>query len=512
MVHYDRWWNPAVEDQASDRAYRIGQDRAVQIHRLISEGTLEDRIAAVLAAKRELAERVVGGGERWISELSNDDLAELVSSGEAGMTPAARSPRGGSSAGRGGGGRGSKPLSSEPASTRTAYPGPHLRPPGAGGDLDRRARLRQSGRRRFAGHALSGARPGPDLRRTGMGSRPRRHRRAGRPHRGPARWRAHARGGRRRRLGGCRSAARRRRGRAQCSCPDWADPCKHAAAVVYLMADVLDADPFALLLLRGRDRGEVLAALRRRRAGLSRRMMVDDTATGGRPPDEGVSARDAYAATDGSPPSLPAIPLPPRHPGAPVPLAVDPPPDAGVLPQDLADLAADAARRAWELCTGQGDGGLGLDPSLDLIRRAAASWGVPARTPFEATATRAGLRARELARGVAAWRLGGADAVAVLDDEWTPDGEAMDEGRAACAAVGAVRIRANRISLVGGAIQLRLGRSGAWYRFERVGRSLGAGGGTGRRPGHSRVAVTLDDPVAGTNGHGVITLSYPSIP
>jgi hypothetical protein len=142
-----------------------------------------------------------------------------------------------------------------------------------------------------------------------------------------------------------------------------------------------------------------------------------------------------------------------------------------VLPQDLADLAADAARRAWELCTGQGDGGLGLDPSLDLIRRAAASWGVPARTPFEETATRAGLRARELARGVAAWRLGGADAVAVLDDEWTPDGEAMDEGRAACAGAGAVRIRANRISLTGGAIQLRLGRSGAWYRFERVGRS-----------------------------------------
>ncbi|HEX5266563.1 MAG TPA: DEAD/DEAH box helicase [Acidimicrobiales bacterium] len=83
VIHYDRWWNPAVEDQASDRAYRIGQDRPVQIHRLVTEGTLEDRIAALLASKRELADRVVGAGEGWISELSNDDLSALVSLGSA---------------------------------------------------------------------------------------------------------------------------------------------------------------------------------------------------------------------------------------------------------------------------------------------------------------------------------------------------------------------------------------------------------------------------------------------
>jgi superfamily II DNA or RNA helicase len=83
VVHYDRWWNPAVEDQASDRAYRIGQDRPVQIHRLVTEGTLEDRIAGLLASKRELAERVVGAGEGWISELSDDELASLVSLGRA---------------------------------------------------------------------------------------------------------------------------------------------------------------------------------------------------------------------------------------------------------------------------------------------------------------------------------------------------------------------------------------------------------------------------------------------
>ena len=77
VVHYDRWWNPAVEDQATDRAYRIGQDRPVQVHRLVSEGTVEDRIAALLAAKRALADAVVGAGEAWITELSDDDLAAL---------------------------------------------------------------------------------------------------------------------------------------------------------------------------------------------------------------------------------------------------------------------------------------------------------------------------------------------------------------------------------------------------------------------------------------------------
>ncbi|GAA3530613.1 DEAD/DEAH box helicase [Amycolatopsis ultiminotia] len=78
VIHYDRWWNPAVEDQATDRAYRIGQDRPVQVHRLIAEGTLEERIAAVLESKRGLAEAVVGAGEDWITELSDDQLAGLV--------------------------------------------------------------------------------------------------------------------------------------------------------------------------------------------------------------------------------------------------------------------------------------------------------------------------------------------------------------------------------------------------------------------------------------------------
>ncbi len=79
VVHFDRWWNPAVEDQATDRAYRIGQDQPVTVHRLITQGTVEDRVAELLKQKRALADRVIGGtGEAWISELDNDELAELV--------------------------------------------------------------------------------------------------------------------------------------------------------------------------------------------------------------------------------------------------------------------------------------------------------------------------------------------------------------------------------------------------------------------------------------------------
>ncbi|MFF7840683.1 DEAD/DEAH box helicase [Streptomyces ossamyceticus] len=78
VVHYDRWWNPAVEAQATDRAYRIGQTRPVQVHRLIAEGTIEDRIADMLVRKRALAEAVLGSGDTALTELSDAELADLV--------------------------------------------------------------------------------------------------------------------------------------------------------------------------------------------------------------------------------------------------------------------------------------------------------------------------------------------------------------------------------------------------------------------------------------------------
>src|SRR5690606_25951527 len=79
VFHFDRWWNPAVEDPATDRAYRIGQRRAVQVHKLLCAGTLEEKIDELLERKRELAASVVAGGERWITELDDADLRELFS-------------------------------------------------------------------------------------------------------------------------------------------------------------------------------------------------------------------------------------------------------------------------------------------------------------------------------------------------------------------------------------------------------------------------------------------------
>jgi superfamily II DNA or RNA helicase len=78
VVHLDRWWNPAVEEQATDRAYRIGQTRPVQVHRMITQGTIEEKIAELLARKRALADSVLANGESALTELSNDDLRDFV--------------------------------------------------------------------------------------------------------------------------------------------------------------------------------------------------------------------------------------------------------------------------------------------------------------------------------------------------------------------------------------------------------------------------------------------------
>jgi SNF2 family DNA or RNA helicase len=78
VIHFDRWWNPAVEDQATDRAFRIGQKKNVQVRKLTCLGTLEERIDTLIARKRNLADRIVGTGEAWITELDTAQLRELV--------------------------------------------------------------------------------------------------------------------------------------------------------------------------------------------------------------------------------------------------------------------------------------------------------------------------------------------------------------------------------------------------------------------------------------------------
>ncbi len=77
VFHFDRWWNPAVEDQATDRAHRIGQKRAVQVYKLLTAGTVEEKVDRLLEDKRDLASRIVGAGEQWITELDDAALREL---------------------------------------------------------------------------------------------------------------------------------------------------------------------------------------------------------------------------------------------------------------------------------------------------------------------------------------------------------------------------------------------------------------------------------------------------
>ena len=81
VIHYDLWWNPAVEAQATDRAYRIGQKNNVMVHRFITHGTFEEKINELLQTKKELANLTVSTGEKWIGEYSDGELRDLVGLG-----------------------------------------------------------------------------------------------------------------------------------------------------------------------------------------------------------------------------------------------------------------------------------------------------------------------------------------------------------------------------------------------------------------------------------------------
>ena len=78
VIHYDLWWNPAVEDQATDRAFRIGQKKNVNVYRFITKGTFEERINDMIISKKELSDLAVNQGEKWITEMSNKELHELL--------------------------------------------------------------------------------------------------------------------------------------------------------------------------------------------------------------------------------------------------------------------------------------------------------------------------------------------------------------------------------------------------------------------------------------------------
>ncbi|HWR45812.1 C-terminal helicase domain-containing protein [Sporomusa sp.] len=78
VFHYDRWWNPAVENQATDRAFRIGQTQNVQVYKLIATATLEEKIDEMIEDKKQLADTIVGGSEAWLSELPSAELKAIL--------------------------------------------------------------------------------------------------------------------------------------------------------------------------------------------------------------------------------------------------------------------------------------------------------------------------------------------------------------------------------------------------------------------------------------------------
>lgn len=78
VFHFDRWWNPAVENQATDRAFRIGQKRSVQVYKFVVSGTLEEQIHKMIESKQDLAESIVNSGEDWLADMDTEGLRQLI--------------------------------------------------------------------------------------------------------------------------------------------------------------------------------------------------------------------------------------------------------------------------------------------------------------------------------------------------------------------------------------------------------------------------------------------------
>ncbi|MEU6221203.1 SWIM zinc finger family protein [Streptomyces sp. NPDC047022] len=249
----------------------------------------------------------------------------------------------------------------------------------------------------------------------------------------------------------------------QCSCPDSGHPCKHAAAVCYRTARLLDRDPFVLLLLRGRGERQLLDALSRRNAARAARAARER----GPAPVSGVRARDALARE--ALPPLPAPLPPPAHPEQP---PVCPGVPGGPDPFALDQLATDAAARAHALLTTGHDPVTELTLWQDAVRLAAARPGsgltAGTRALYASLATAAGRTPGDLARAVAAWRQGGQPALTVLEEPWDPPAGRFDRARPLLLAADlpAFRPWRNRLTHPKGHVQLRLGQDGLWYAYE----------------------------------------------
>ncbi|RLL69899.1 SWF or SNF family helicase [Streptomyces sp. Z26] len=268
----------------------------------------------------------------------------------------------------------------------------------------------------------------------------------------------------------------------ECDCGAW-DHCPHTAALCYQLARLLDQDPFVLLLVRGRAGRSLLDEVQLRGAARA----AGDGSAGGEggaagARDEGVPAREAYASAAVLLPPLPSPPVPPAVPGAPPALDTGGTPPEGVDVAALVFLASAAAAYAHRtllaaLAPGHGADAPAepLDVARDVVRLAAARPAPPVAVRLVA---HGGRTAVELEAAVRAWEFGGAAALAVLEEAWTPGAETLARARGQLAAVWpdeetrpVLRAERNRWTVAAaeeaGEAQLRYARDGRWWPYRR---------------------------------------------
>ncbi|MGW1933815.1 SWIM zinc finger family protein [Streptomyces sp. NPDC001919] len=318
----------------------------------------------------------------------------------------------------------------------------------------------------------------------------------------------------------------------QCGCEAW-DHCPHTSALCYQVARLLDEDPFVLLLMRGRGERLLLDQLQERSASRAARggrgaegAPVAETAgqVGGMP---GVSAEEAYAAGFLVPP-LPAPPVAPPAPGQSPSLEAETDPEPGVDPTALEFLASDAAGRAHRMLVealAAGDpaggappsgtrdvrtpaGGSGVSPAPPTVAQDAARLAAGSRVPWITARLTAGSgRTRtEMDLATRAWRFGGAAALAVLEEEWTPDAEALAWAGARLAEAWEDderpvlrRSAGARWTVVGAEAQLRLGEDGRWWPYLKDGARWSPAGPADRDPA-TALATALSSAATGAAG------------
>lgn len=266
-----------------------------------------------------------------------------------------------------------------------------------------------------------------------------------------------------------------------CSCPDWGYPCKHAAALCYQVARLLDSDPFVLLLLRGRGERGLMDELGRRNTARGAAEAAAYAATAGTgpaapPARPGDPAGPAFVSRTALPPLPNPPPLPERSGRGPA-LVDSAVPEPGLDPAALELLAADAATRAHHLLAAA----LGarhadtappapLTEWQDAVRLTATH---PALDVFARIASNCGRAPGELAAATRAWRHGGVASLETLESPWNPPASRLERDREALRADWAdgrpPRLRSwrNRWTVEGRDAQLRLGRDGLWYPYTK---------------------------------------------